>query len=385
MSNSRTSPFLRVGIVGGGAGSVIGSSHRLAMRLSECFEIVAAAFDIDAARGRAFGQSLGIVDDRLYDDVDALIAGETGRTDGLDLVCVLTPNHTHFTIATKLLTAGFNLMCEKPITTEESHSESLVKLVADRGAIFGVMYGYTGYPMVRYARDAIAAGRIGKVRLIQSEFSLGSPSTLREDPDGHWRTKPGLSGPSAVVGMVGTHALYLSTFVSGLDLVEVAADFQTYVPGRELEDNANMLLRFSNGATGMMWNSYVAAGVQNGLKLRIYGELGGIEWTHEQPNALQLLTPGQPHQTITLASRPPLPGLEAVSIAAVQPEGFVEAFANVYRDVARAIRAKQANDPKPVSYPNVVDGALGVRFIAAAVESSRNNAAWVRMDGAIPI
>lgn len=378
MEQSKERRQLRVAIVGGGVGSVIGSSHRLAIRLTERFDLVAGAFDVDAERGRAFARSLHIAEDRIYGNVDGLIAAERTRPDPVDLVCVLTPNHTHFAIARPLVEAGFNVMCEKPMTTLSDDAIALSDLVARNGTIFAVMYGYTGYPMVRHARDLIRSGRIGRIRLIHSEFALGTPSTLREDPEGHWRTKPGLSGESAVIGMVGTHALYLSTFMTGLELREVSADCRTYVEGRVLEDNANMLLRFSEGATGMMWNSYVAAGVENGLRVRIYGETGGLEWNHVRPNEVELLTPGKSRQTLTLASRESVPGMEGVSIAAVQPEGFVEAFANVYRDVADAIEARSRGECR-LAFPNVADGALGVRFVSAAIRSSRDNARWAEL------
>jgi predicted dehydrogenase len=373
---------LRVAIVGGGQGSVIGSTHRLALRLSERFDLVAGAFDVEPDRGRRFGRSLLLPSERLYDDVDALIAGERQRADAVDLVCILTPNHTHFDIARKVVQAGFHVMCEKPLTTRSEDADEIVRLVGERKRIFAVMYGYTGYPMVRHARDLVRSGRLGAIRLIQSEFALGTPATLKEDPAGHWRTKPGLSGESAVIGMVGTHALYLSTFISGLELQELCADLRSYVEGRSLEDNAHMMLRFSEGATGTMWNSYVAAGIENGLRVRVFGDRGGLEWHHEQPNVLHLLLPGEPRQTITLGTRGALPGAHGVSIAAVQPEGFIEAFANVYRDVADAINTSTqiGHSAVAASYPDVVAGAVGVRFVAAAVESARRNAAWVKLN-----
>ena len=301
---------LRAAIVGGGQGSVIGATHRLALLLSERFELVAAAFDMDPARGRNFAHSLFLPDDRIYGDVDELIAGERSRIDPADLVCVLTPNHTHFEIARKLIAADFHVMCEKPLTTRVAEADELVRMSSERKLIFAVMYGYTGYPMVRHARALLKSGRLGQVRVIQSEFALGTPATLHEQPGGHWRTKRGLSGDSAVVGMVGTHALFLSTFISGLAIEEVSADFHTYVPGRALEDNAHLLLRFADGATGMMWNSYVAAGVENGLRIRVSCELGSLEWNHEQPNQLIHYVPGKPREILTLATRGANPGPE---------------------------------------------------------------------------
>lgn len=366
--------------IGGGLGSVIGSTHRYALRLSERFDLVAGAFDVDAEQGRQFGRQLHLSDDRLYENVDKLIAGERLRDDPVELVCVLTPNHTHFEIARKLVEAGFHVMCEKPLTTRAHEADELVRLARTRGLVFAVMYGYTGYPMVRHAHDLVRTGVLGKIRIVQCEFSLGTPSTLKEERAGHWRTKRGLSGESAVIGMVGTHALYLATYVTGLELEQVSADIQTYVDGRELEDNAHLMLRFSQGATGMMWNSYVAAGIENGLRLRVFGELGGLEWSHENPNELQWRRPGEPRQTITLGTRFTTGISNGPSIAAVQPEGFIEAFANIYRDVAKVVESQGHEDSSSVTrFPSIEAGAIGVRFIAAAVESGKRNGAWTRL------
>ena len=359
---------LRVGIVGGGQHSAVGRTHRLAQRVSERFDLVAGAFDIDPERGRQYAAEHFVPGDRTYADVDELIGKERDRPDRVDLVCVLTPNNTHFEIARALVEAGFNVMCEKPMTTRVADADELVALVARRKLVFGVMYGYSGYPMIAQAREIVQSGEIGRIRTIQSEFAFGLPVNLREDPKGHWRTKKGLAGESAVVGMVGTHVVYLATLITGLKVEEVAADFRSYVEGRELEDNANIMMRFSEGATGMMWNSYVAAGVDNGLRIRFFGETGGLEWDHETPNQLKLYKPGKPRQTITQTSR--------VSNAAA-PEGFVECFAAIYRQLADAIDVNLGRRDVPVGYPSVVDGAEGVRFVAAAVESSRRNSAWV--------
>jgi len=363
-----TSRRLRVGVVGGGELSAVGRTHRLAQRVSERFDLCAGAFDIDAERGRRYAAAQFVPADRVYADVGELIARERARDDRVDLVCVLTPNNTHFEIARALVQAGFHVLCEKPMTTSVAEADELVRLVEQKDLVFGVMYGYSGYPMIAQAREMVQAGEIGRVRTIQSEFAFGLPVNLREDPQGHWRTKKGVAGESAVVGMIGTHVVYLATLISGLLVEEVAADFRSYVEGRQLEDNAHVMIRFSEGATGMMWNSYVAAGMDNGLKLRFFGETGGLEWDHESPNKLTLYKPGKPRQIVTQTSR--------VSNAAA-PEGFVECFAAIYRQVADAIDVKLGRRDGPVTYPSVIDGANGVRFVAASVESARRNSAWV--------
>jgi len=361
---------LRVGIVGGGELSAVGRTHRLAQRVSERFDLVAGAFDVDAERGRRYAAAHCVAADRTYADVQELIERERRRDDPVDMVCVLTPNNTHFEIAQALLQAGFHVLCEKPMTTSVADAEALARLTAERDAVFGVMYGYSGYPMIAQAREIVASGEIGRVRTVQSEFAFGLPVNLREDPRGHWRTKKGIAGESAVVGMIGTHVLYLATVITGLRVQQVAADFQSYVEGRQLEDNAHLMLRFDQGATGMMWNSYVAAGIDDGLRLRIFGDAGGLEWNHESPNRLNLYKPGKPRQTITQTSR--------VSNAAA-PEGFVECFAAIYRQLADAIESKRGRVDAPIAYPSVLDGLDGVRFVAAAVESSRSEAAWVEV------
>lgn len=359
---------LRVGIVGGGEQSAIGRAHRLGQRLSERFDLVAGAFDIDAARGRRYALAHGVAEDRAYANVQELIDRERRRDDPVQMVCVLTPNNTHFEIARSLLQAGFHVLCEKPMTTSVSDAEELVRLTKERNAVFGVMYGYSGYPMIRQAREIVSAGQIGRVRSVQSEFAFGLPVNLREDPQGHWRTKKGVAGESAVVGMLATHVLYLITVITGLHVRQVAADFQSYVPGRLLEDNANLMLRFDDGATGLMWNSYVAAGFDNGPRLRIYGESGGIEWDHDSPNQLRLYKPGEPRQTLT----------QAGSMSnALAPEGFVECFAAVYRQIADAIEAKRGQADVAAPYPSVLDGLDGVRFVAAAIDSNGRDSAWV--------
>jgi predicted dehydrogenase len=369
MTDTASSPRrLRVGIVGGGELSAVGRTHRLAQRVSERFELCAGAFDVDAERGRRYAAAQFVPPDRVYADVAELIARERNRDDRVDLVCVLTPNNTHFEIARALVQAGFHVLCEKPMTTSVAEADELVRLVEERKLVFGVMYGYSGYPMIAQAREMVQSGAIGRVRTIQSEFAFGLPVNLREDPKGHWRTKKGVAGESAVVGMIGTHVVYLATLISGLRVEEVAADFRSYVEGRQLEDNAHVMIRFSDGATGMMWNSYIAAGMDNGLKLRFFGESGGLEWDHERPNQLTLYQPGEARRIITQTSR--------VSNAAA-PEGFVECFAAIYRQLADAIDVKLGRRDGPASYPSVADGADGVRFVAASVESARRNSAWV--------
>ena len=232
---------LRLGIVGGGELSAVGRTHRLAQRVSERFELVAGAFDVDVERGRRYAGEHFVPADRTYADVHELIERERRRDDPVDMVCVLTPNNTHFEIARELVRAGFHVLCEKPMTTGVAEADELVRLVEQQRRVFGVMYGYSGYPMISQARDMVQSGELGRVRTIQSEFAFGLPVNLKEDAQGHWRTKKGVAGESAVVGMLGTHVAYLATLISGLRVEQVAADFRSYVEGRQLEDNAHVM------------------------------------------------------------------------------------------------------------------------------------------------
>jgi predicted dehydrogenase len=371
---------LRLGIIGGGEGSVIGRTHRAAALIDGRYDIVAGAFDIDPERGQRFARSLFVPEDRIYPDHRALIDGEAARNDGVDLVAVLTPNTTHYEIARDLVNAGQNVLCEKPLTTATKEAIELVRLSEERDLIFAVNYGYSGYPMVRHAKAMVAAGELGKIRVVQTEFAFGNPTTMTEDTTGHWRTKSTGAGPSAVVGMTGTHAIHLASFIIGSELAELSSDFTTFVPGRELEDNANINLRFEDGARGSLWASYVAAGANHGLRIRIHGEKAGLEWNQENPNDLAVMYPGGDKRILTRGNSQLHPAAKrATRIVTGQPEGFLEAVANIYTDVADVIDSRIqgfAPDPLALAYPNIRDGARGVRFVDAAVESAQRNGAW---------
>lgn len=370
---------LRLGIVGGGEGSVIGSAHRLGARLDGRYDIVAGAFDIDPERGRWFARTLFVAPDRAYATYRDMIDGERARPDRVDLVSILTPNSTHFEITSAFVEAGFDVLCEKPLTTGTADAVTLARQVERRGTILAVMYGYAGYPMVRQARAMVASGEIGSIRLIESEFAPGNPATMRETA--HWRTMPQVSGPSAVCCMLGTHALHLGTFITGLTAQEVAADLTTFVPGRKLDDNAHLMLRYSGGARGAMWLSYVAAGREQGLSIRIFGDRGGLEWHQEDPNRLIHLIPGRGRRIITRGSEENAPPIrESIRVAPGHPEGFIEAFATIYSDVADGLTARlTGGDPTAFGWPSVEDGVIGVLFTDAAVESSRQGGQWVRI------
>lgn len=382
---SRISPLgrrLRIGIVGGGQGSVIGASHIYGIRLDARFDVVAACADIDPVRGRVFAEGLGVSADRSYATHAQMIEVEAARADGIDAVAILTPNHTHYEIASDFADAGIHILCEKPLAIDIAHARALAAKAEAAGIVLTVMYGYSGYPMVRQMRAMVRDGAIGRVRLIESEFAFGNPVTMAEAPGGHWRTTRAVSGPAAVVGMLGTHALHLGEFVTGETLAEVAADFATFVEGRELEDNAHMMLRYTSGVRGSMWLSYVAAGQEHGLRLRVFGTEGGLEWHQERPDEIGHMVPGGARRAVRRGQV----GLDGETWAATHlalgfPESFAHAFANIYADFADRIEVALGapDDGAGHLLPSAGDGVAGVRFVDACVESAAANGAWVPM------
>jgi len=375
---------VRLGIVGGGPGSNIGESHRYAARLDDRYALVTGVFASDAQRSRDFAATLGIAPDRRYGTWQEMAEQEARREDGLEVVSIMTPNNSHYAIAKAFLEQGIDVICDKPLTTDLEQALELMRLVHETGLVFGVTYCYTGYPMVRQAREMIRNGELGKIRLVQVEHASGWASTLLE-AEGHkqaiWRTTPSIAGKSSVVGDLGTHAHHLARFITGLEISEVSAELSSIVPGRQVDDNAHIMLRFNNGAKGMMWASMVAAGHMQGLRIRVYGEKGSLEWVQEQPNELVLRPVDGHHQILprgfgwlSQASR------QASRLWPGHPEGYLEAFANIYSDIADAVLARRdgvAADLLAYLFPTVEDGVLGVKFVDAAVESHQQNGRWV--------
>ena len=378
---------LRLGMVGGGQGAFIGAVHRIASRIDDQYELVAGAFSSDPARGAASAEALRVAPDRSYADVHALAKAEAARPDGVDVVAVVTPNHLHHEAARALLDAGIAVICDKPLVTNISDARDLLAVATAAKIPFVVTHTYTGYPMVREARALVASGAIGAVRLVQVEYAqdwLNSAVEATGNKQADWRTDPARSGPSGAVGDIGTHAHNLAEFVSGLRVEAVAADLQRFVPGRRLDDNANMLLRLEGGARGMLWCSQVAPGHQNGMRIRVYGETGGLSWHQEHPNQLTLAAPGQPPRELFRGG----PGMSADAARATRvppghPEGYLEAFAQLYADAAELVRAwreGRAPDPAVALLPGLAAGVRGVAFIEAALRSSAADAAWTRIE-----
>lgn len=377
---------LRLGMVGGGRGAYIGGIHRFAARLDGAYDVVAGAFDLDAERGHAFAADNHIDADRSYADFEAMVAGETAREDRIDVVAICTPNHTHYPIAKACLEAGFDVICEKPLTTTVEDAVAMVEAAERAKRFLGVTYTYSGYPLVHEARAMVAAGAIGRVRVVQVEYPLEWMATAIEqggNQQAAWRTDPKKSGRGGSVGDIGTHAYHLAGFVTGLKLDSLCSDLATFVPGRALDDNAHVMLRYEGGARGLLWSSQVAIGCSNGLRLRVFGETGSLSWSQEEPNTL-LHAPldGRPvvvkrgredlHAGVRVRTRTP-PG---------HPEGYIEAFANLYLGFAEAIRARRDGripDKAGMDVPTGYDGLKGVAFVDAVVDCHESGEPrWIR-------
>jgi Predicted dehydrogenases and related proteins len=384
-------PRIRLGMVGGGQGAFIGAVHRIAARLDGHYDLVAGALSSDPLRATASAAELGIDPERSYTDFGAMARAEAARTDGIEAVAIVTPNHMHFPVARAFLEAGIHVICDKPLTSTLADARELAEIARASGRLFVLTHNYTGYPMIRQARAMVADGTLGDIRLVQVEYAqdwLSEKVEATGNKQAAWRTDPARSGAGGALGDIGTHAFNLASFVSGLHLDSLAADLSSFVEGRALDDNANVLLRFKPArpgavpARGILWASQVAAGNENALTLRIYGTKGGLEWSQEHPNHLWYGPLNEPKRMLTRAGA----GANAAAAAASRvpgghPEGYLEGFATLYAEAAQAIRAMRGGRSAPdgLLLPTVEDGVAGVAFVEACVESSRNDAAWVKL------
>lgn len=371
---------IRLGMVGGGNDAFIGGVHRIAARMDDKFELVAGALSSTPEKARASGEALGLP--RIYEDYKAMAIREARLKNGIEAVSVVTPNHMHYPVAREFLKRGIHVICDKPLTSTMADAKRLVQAAEKSDALFVLTHNYTGYPMVRQAREMVANGEIGQIRVVQVEYPQDWLTDHQDFKQAEWRTDPARSGAGGSTGDIGTHAYNLACFISGLTAESLAADIQAFVPGRQVDDNAHVLLRFEGGARGMLWCSQVAPGNENALRLRIYGDKGGLEWAQEDPNYLWHTPHGEPKRLLTRG------GVGARDVAGRltrtpggHPEGYLEGFANIYTEAAAAIQAHRAgNAPDPnVLYPTIQNGLKGVAFVAACVESSRRNAAWVKL------
>ena len=378
---------LRLGMVGGGQESFIGPVHRMAARLDDRFVLVAGALSSDPDRARASGADLRLAPERCYVDFATMATEEAARADGIDAVSIVTPNHLHFAAAKAFLEAGIHVICDKPLVHQIVEADTLADLARQKGLVFVVTYNYSGYPMVRQARAMVAAGALGTVRLIQVEYLqdwLTEPVERTGRKQAVWRTDPARSGIAGALGDIGSHAFHLAEYVSGLRCTSVAADLATLVPGRQLDDNAHVLMRYASGARGLLSASQVAPGNANALRLRVYGTAGGLEWHQEEPERLSFTRTARPPEILRRGgSGSDAAADQATRLPAGHPEGYLEAFAQIYRDAADLILATiEGRTPGSTTpaVPTVEDGVRGVRFIHAAVRSSQNDAAWVSLD-----
>ena len=372
---------LRLGMVGGGAGAFIGAVHRIAARMDDRYELVAAALSSDPQRSLASARELHIR--RAYTSFTEMAREESKRPDGIDVVAIVTPNHLHHAPAKAFLEAGIHVICDKPLTTTLEDALDLAETVHRTGLVFGLTHNYTGHPLVRQAREMVHAGELGAIRLVQVEYVQDWLSTSLEttgQKQAEWRTDPARSGPAGALGDIGTHAYNIACFVTGLRCESVAADVTTFVPGRRLDDNVQVMLRFEKGAKGALWATQVAPGNENNLRLRVYGDKAGLDWRQEDPNELGFTPLGETRRTIRRGSAGTGgAAAHATRIPSGHPEGYLEAFAQLYTDLAEQISAaieKRRPNPNSLLVPGVADGVEGVRFIQAVLESSRTGSAW---------
>ncbi len=371
-------------MVGGGPGAFIGAVHRTAARLDDRFELVAAALSSDPETSRSAAADLHIP--RAYGSFAEMAAEEARRSDRIDAVAIVTPNHLHHAVAKAFLHAGIHVICDKPLATTLDDAVDLSETVTRTGLIFGLTHTYVGYPLVRQAREMVLAGELGAVRMVQVEYAqdwLSTPLETTGSKQADWRTDPARSGPAGCLGDIGTHAFHLACFTTGLRCTELAADLTTFVPGRRLDDNVQLMLRFAGGAKGSLWASQIAVGNENHLRLRIFGEKAGLSWEQENPNYLRFFPLGEPPRILTRGG----PGIGsaaqwATRIPSGHPEGYFEAFAQLYSDLAEQMIARleeRAPDPRSLLVPGVEDGLQGVQFILAVLHSAQNGSAWTAM------
>ena len=374
---------LNWGMIGGGKGSQIGPAHRLGAGLDGAFNFVAGALDHNPEAGRIFAGELGIGPDRAYGDWQEMLKGEQGRDDRCDLVTVATPNATHFEITKNFLEAGFHVLCEKPMTMTVEEGEDIVKISRATGRICAVNYGYSGYSLVRHMKAMIARGDLGAVRVVVAEFSHGhhADAAQADNPRIRWRYDPKQMGVSAQFADCGIHALHMASFVTGQEVETLSADFASTIPSRELEDDAMVNFRMNGGAVGRLWTSAVAVGRMHGLTLQVFGEKGGLRWAQEQPNQLYFTPTNGRVQVIERGEANLSPEADRTSRVTIgHAEGMPLAFANIYSDLAEAIRAEKegrAMDPAADLYPRAEDGLRSMAAVHQAVASARQGGAWV--------
>jgi predicted dehydrogenase len=385
MNDSNFPGRIRLGMVGGGEGAFIGAVHRIAARLDDRFELVAGALSSRPDAARRSGLALGLAPDRIYADYAEMARAEAARPDGIEAVSIVTPNHMHAPVAQAFLEAGIHVICDKPVTTNSADARLLRDLARERGLLFAVTHNYSAYPMVRHARKMVRDGALGEIRVVNVRYAqdwLAEPIEQDGQKQAAWRTDPARAGGGAI-GDIGTHAWQLADTIVGQPVEALAAQLNTFVPGRVIDDDVQVLLRYGGGARGMLWASQVAAGEENALRLRVYGTKAGLSFDQQNPNELWITPLGGASERITRGRLQGKEALHATRVPAGHPEGYLEAFAQLYTDAASQIAAAiDADSPPPESewLTTVDDGVAGLRFIDAVLTSSRANAAWVKIE-----
>ncbi|MDF3012640.1 MAG: gfo/Idh/MocA family oxidoreductase [Cellvibrio sp.] len=376
-----TTPRIRYAMVGGGRGAFIGAVHRIAARMDDRFELVAGALSANPENAKLSAADLHIAADRAYTSYEEMLRVEKTRADGIQAVVIVTPNHMHFPVAKACLEAGVDVICDKPVTRTLEEALELEQIVKKSGCFFALTHNYSAYPLVRYARELVEQGKLGKVRVVQVEYPQEwlTEAAADDNKQASWRTDPARSGLAGCLGDIGTHAFQLARFITQQKLSAVSADLTSFVDGRLVDDNVHALLRFDGGAKGMLWSSQVAPGCENGLRIRIYGEKAGIEWAQENPNELWFGELNKPRQRITrrgdigsdIAAR-------GMRTPGGHPEGYLEGFANLYKDIADILIARQQGESHFLQnwVPNIDTGVEGMRFIQAVLTSSQRDGVW---------
>lgn len=375
---------LRLGMVGGGDGAFIGAVHRIAARLDDCYELVAGALSSNAEKAAASGAAIRLAPERVYSDYREMARQEAARADGIDVVAIVTPNHLHAPVATAFLEAGIHVICDKPLGISLDEGLALAELARAKNRVFALTHTYTGYPLVRHAREMVARGDIGTVRLVQVEYAQDwmaeADKQSAEFQSTNWHNDPKYAGPTGCTGDIGTHAYHLAGFVAGIAPNELLAELHSFTPKRTLDDHVQIMLRYPNGARGMLWASQMATGCENALKLRVFGSKASLAFDQENPNELWFTPQGGSAQRITRGRVAGAAAQAATRIPSGHPEGYLEAFAQLYRDAAAQIHAVNAWEPLPqasLSLPTVADGVAGMRFIEAVLESDLGGSRWV--------
>ena len=376
-----TTPRIRYAMVGGGRGAFIGAVHRIAARMDDRFELVAGALSSNPENAKLSAADLHIAADRAYTSYEEMLRVEKNRADGIQAVVIVTPNHMHFPVAKACLEAGIDVICDKPVTRTLEEALELEQIVKKSGCFFALTHNYSAYPLVRYARELVAQGKLGTLRVVQVEYPQEwlTEAAAEDNKQASWRTDPARSGAAGCLGDIGTHAFQLAQFITRQKVNSVSADLASFVDGRLVDDNVHALLRFDGGAKGMLWSSQVAPGCENGLRIRIFGDKAGIEWAQENPNELWFAELNKPRQRVTrrgdigsdIAAR-------GMRTPGGHPEGYLEGFANLYKDIADILVARQQGETHFLQgwVPDINTGVEGMRFIQAVLTSSGADGAW---------